>query len=222
MRVLLVANLDIGRGLVNGSQGIITRFEDYHPDKLPRKSDGPNARYIDRQIRDFIKLSHYQPWPVVRFDNGFETIIYADCPVSEVGDVGAFSLISRTQIPLVAGYAITVHKSQGMTLDRVIVDLSNAFEASQVYVALSRARSLSGLRVLGLPKKSLHADAAVKWFIRMYLEPKPKDPTSSTGTSPPDKPSQQTLLSSQVSQSSQTSKSPQTPRSSQTPLSLQY
>ncbi|KAJ5064036.1 hypothetical protein J3E74DRAFT_309206, partial [Bipolaris maydis] len=45
------------------------------------------------------------------------------------------SLLSRTQIPLIAGYAITVHKSQGMTLDRVIVNLRDAFEPSQIYVA---------------------------------------------------------------------------------------
>ncbi|KNG47236.1 atp-dependent dna helicase pif1 [Stemphylium lycopersici] len=225
MRVLLLANIDIGRGLVNGSQGIITRFEDYHPDKLLRKSDGPNARYVDRQTKDFVKLNKYQPWPVVKFDNGFEITIYADCPISEVGDVGAFSLVSRTQIPLVAGYAITVHKSQGMTLDRVIVDLSKAFEASQLYVALSRARSLQGLRVLGLPYKRLCADAAVKWFIRMYLEPKDaekaNDPGTSTDVSPPGQPSQQTLSSSQVSQSSQNLPLLQASRPSQTPQSLQ-
>jgi ATP-dependent DNA helicase PIF1 len=44
---------------------------------------------------------------------------------------------------------MTVHKSQGMTLDRVIVDLFNAFEDGQVYVALYRATSLNGLKIVG-------------------------------------------------------------------------
>lgn len=44
---------------------------------------------------------------------------------------------------------MSVHRSQGMTLDRVIVDLSNAFEEGQVYVALSRATSLQGLKIEG-------------------------------------------------------------------------
>lgn len=47
---------------------------------------------------------------------------------------------------------MTVHKSQGMTLNKVIVDLSKSFEEGQMYVALSRARTLNGLKVEGLAK----------------------------------------------------------------------
>lgn len=45
---------------------------------------------------------------------------------------------------------MTVHKCQGMTLNKVIVDLSKSFEEGQMYVALSRARTLNGLKVEGL------------------------------------------------------------------------
>ncbi|KAH9244015.1 hypothetical protein K456DRAFT_1808395, partial [Colletotrichum gloeosporioides 23] len=53
----------------------------------------------------------------------------------------------RTQVPLVPGWAMTIHKSQSLTLDPVTVDLSRAWGGRLKYVALSRARSLQGLQV---------------------------------------------------------------------------
>ena len=59
--------------------------------------------------------------------------------MNELGDDGPYSLLSRTQVPLVAAWAMTIHKSQEMTLSRVIVDLSRTLQKAQDYVALSRA-----------------------------------------------------------------------------------
>jgi hypothetical protein len=68
-----------------------------------------------------------------------------DWTVEENGKVRA----KIVQMPLRLAWAITVHKSQGMSLDEAVIDLSNVFEFGQGYVALSRVRRLSGLHLLG-------------------------------------------------------------------------
>jgi hypothetical protein len=69
-----------------------------------------------------------------------------------------------TQYPLRLAWAITVHKSQGMSLDAVEVDLSKSFEKGMGYVALSRVRTLEGLRLLGMNKNALEVREDVSIF----------------------------------------------------------
>ncbi len=65
------------------------------------------------------------------------------------------------QIPLRLAWALTIHKSQGMTLDGAEIDLSKSFEFGQSYVALSRVKNLSGLKILSVSKNSFFVDKEV-------------------------------------------------------------
>lgn len=67
-----------------------------------------------------------------------------------------------SQLPLRLAWAVTVHKSQGMTLDEAAIDLSKTFVEGQGYVALSRLRTLAGLHVLGLNDLALKVDPYVR------------------------------------------------------------
>lgn len=79
-----------------------------------------------------------------------------DWVVEEGGQIRA----RITQLPLRLAWAITVHKSQGMSLDAAVVDLTGVFEFGQGYVALSRVRRLSGLYLLGWNERAfqVHPD----------------------------------------------------------------
>ncbi|MDR3125652.1 MAG: AAA family ATPase [Candidatus Nomurabacteria bacterium] len=96
--------------------------------------------------------------PVVRFRNGRQITVNVVSWELRDGDTKRASI---TQIPLRPAYAITVHKSQGMTLDAAKINLSNVFEAGMGYVALSRVKSLDCLSILGLRSKAFQVHPEV-------------------------------------------------------------
>ncbi len=97
-------------------------------------------------------LDFVDGFPIVKFDGKAPMPIY---PQEWEKRAGERLVASITQIPLRLAYAITVHKSQGMTLDRAEIDLSKAFVSGQGYVGLSRVRSLDSLYLKGINRRSL-------------------------------------------------------------------
>eukprot|EP00250_Pteridium_aquilinum_P026363 c32898_g1_i1 orf=285-1964(-) len=134
-QVMLIKNFDTEVGFVNGAKGVVVGF-----DSLPFK-EGDLKKEEARLISPTMK------WPVVRFAcNRVERIIG---PEKQTLECGGMEVAKRVQVPLILAWALSVHKCQGMTLERVETDLSKAFDYGMVYVALSRVKNLEGLQLLG-------------------------------------------------------------------------
>ena len=100
------------------------------------------------------------PLPVVRFNNGLEmTVNYHTWVSDNIPGIGV------SQIPLILSWAITIHKSQGATLERCIIDIGeNIFEGGQSYVALSRIKSIEGVSIERYEVRKIMVNKRVKKF----------------------------------------------------------
>jgi ATP-dependent exoDNAse (exonuclease V) alpha subunit len=105
--------------------------------------------------------------PVVKTMFGRKiTVEQSEWAITEDGKV----LAQVEQLPLRLAWAITVHKSQGMSMDAAEIDLSKSFVPGQGYVALSRLRSISGLKLMGLNDVALSVHKDVAEFDRQLLD----------------------------------------------------
>ena len=131
-QVMSIINIssDIGLGVCNGSQGIVTGFCDI------------------------------TGCPRVKFNSGVEMIMTRNTWLSEkIPGIGV------SQVPLILAWALTIHKSQGATLDAAEIDVgSGIFECGQTYVALSRVKNLEGLYLTSFDVTKIRINKKVKEF----------------------------------------------------------
>ena len=176
--VLLIWNKD--RQLVNGSQGRVIGFSnttEYHvydriwddeesaaEDGHPKESIFPVVEFWSKEGEPLSPtVCEPETWSVERW-----------VPDSKPDDTNSKKprrkswkvevLATRTQMPLIPAWALSIHKAQGQTLEFVKVDLRHIFETGQAYVALSRVTTLDGLQVLNFNPKKVTADPRVKEF----------------------------------------------------------
>uniref|UniRef100_A0A3B3Z1K0 ATP-dependent DNA helicase n=1 Tax=Poecilia mexicana TaxID=48701 RepID=A0A3B3Z1K0_9TELE len=114
-------------------------------------------------LAQYLNRSTIKRFPRVRFLCGVTEVLKPERWVFKTA--GGIHL-SRQQLPLKLAWAISIHKSQGMTLDCVEISLARVFESGQAYVALSRARSLEGLRVMDFDPHVVRADPDVLLFYK--------------------------------------------------------
>ena len=178
-QVMLIKNID--DTLVNGSVGKVVAFMDeatfdiYHEDEDgfqamedydPDDQDIPQSRLKLRQMLNKSSDKASNSWPLVRFSlsDGNTRDLLCQHEVWKIelpnGEVQA----SRSQIPLILAWALSIHKAQGQTLERVKVDLGKIFEKGQAYVALSRATSQEGLQIMRFDPKKVMAHERVRTF----------------------------------------------------------
>jgi ATP-dependent DNA helicase PIF1 len=150
--VMCTANIEVDKGICNGSQGVVVGYAEATspilPDELIAKKTGPALV------------------PVVKFANGVTMKVAPYQRQSE-----EFPCIVVAQVPLCLAWALTIHKIQGATLDMAEMDIGRSvFADGQSYVALSRVKTLDGLYLSEFNSTKIRANPLVIEFYDSFLE----------------------------------------------------
>ncbi|TIB59566.1 hypothetical protein E3P78_03461 [Wallemia ichthyophaga] len=173
-QVMLVKNLDTGRGLVNGAVGVAvslgtyTKLSEEKEDNENENGDGDGNEWmiipsltssrgrkvVYKPMSDSTQTKQGKQGKVgvlVQFNNGLRGLV--ESVKQEMEDDVGDTLATRFQIPLVLAWATTIHKSQGQTLPSITVHFQDIFEHGMAYVALSRVKCLDDLNIKGFEKR---------------------------------------------------------------------
>ena len=179
-QVMLIKNID--DTLVNGSVGKVIAFMDektfdiYHEDEdefqaVEKMDQDDEEMTISRKklkalINKDVAGDTSQKWPLVRFQiaDGTSRDLLCQRESWKIELPNGEIQASRSQIPLILAWALSIHKAQGQTLERVKVDLGKIFEKGQAYVALSRATCQEGLQITRFDPRKVMAHDRVRTF----------------------------------------------------------
>ena len=149
--VICIANLDVASGICNGTRGFVQGFACDENDESGRLY--PIVDFVIGETQRVRRVMGPCTWRIEK-DKSEDT-----------------PKLTRTQIPLRLAWALTIHKSQGMTIDNLAVDLSKKFSwgnvhvtAGQVYVALSRATNMNRLQIKGFNPQYMKTSRSVIEF----------------------------------------------------------
>ncbi|OJJ37395.1 hypothetical protein ASPWEDRAFT_107811 [Aspergillus wentii DTO 134E9] len=198
-QVMLIKNME--DTLVNGSIGRVVAFMDESTFDYYREnendfsgqgntSDDENAIHARKKLKGLANkdgaVGASRKWPLVCFmqPDGTERHLLCQPETWKIelpnGEVQA----QRQQVPLILAWALSIHKAQGQTLQRVKVDLGRVFEKGQAYVALSRATSQAGLQVTRFEARKVMVHPKVTEFYSKLVSIsqvlKSKNPTASS------------------------------------------
>ncbi|CUA67673.1 hypothetical protein RSOLAG22IIIB_07517 [Rhizoctonia solani] len=203
-QVMCLRNIN-ARGLVNGSLGKVVDF--MRPSQVRSYSENDSQWSIVGSIRPpsgesgnispgdtnvpgritrtvgAYEFYEKAEWPLVQFTNG-QCVLMTPTNFTVETSTGVVE-VERLQVPLVLAWALTVHKSQGQTLERVRINLRRTFEKGQAYVALSRCTSLDTLEVYGFDRERVQAHPRVQqWARTVTVLNSFTQPTSSSRSTP--------------------------------------
>jgi ATP-dependent exoDNAse (exonuclease V) alpha subunit len=130
-QVMLLRNIDTEGGFVNGSIGVVTGYS----------TEGVVVKFINGK-----KNVSEETWEIKEQE------------ATVTGEIKYKVVATRTQIPLKIAFASSVHKTQGLTIDRAVVDMNGAFTSGQVYTALSRVRDIDSLSLVDFPTSRIWVD----------------------------------------------------------------
>ena len=144
-QVILLSNLNVEKGFVNGSIGTVQSYA----------STGVRVQFKTGTI-----IVEEEEWQI------------KDQEADSQGKIQSRVVATRTQIPLKLCWAITVHRAQGKTLDRAVVDVEEAFSTGMCYTALSRVRNMESLSISGsIPHEAIQVNqSCVEFYERAEEE----------------------------------------------------
>ena len=155
-QVMLVCNLDLETGLVNGAQGIVTGFHTVEGCPIVKFNNGliETVRVHSWKCEDEIAAEN---------NKSYAGASYASGPPWNKSKQRRDDIphITYEQIPLTLAHALTIHKAQGTTLEKVKLSLANCFEEGMAYVALSRCKTLQGIELTSYSRSAIKTNPKV-------------------------------------------------------------